>query len=178
MHRLFAALRPPPAIRARLLDLMGGVMGARWQDDDQLHLTLRFIGEVDARTADDIAEMLGTVRHPPVELALAGVGTFEKRGRVHTLWAGVRPPEPAARLHRKIDQLLVRLGLPLEARAYAPHITLARFARAAAPPLEPFLEAHAALTSEVFTCDSFALFESRIGRDGAEYTEVVRYPLT
>src|SRR5687768_8380838 len=61
MHRLFVGLRPPPAIRARLLALMGGVTGARWQDDSQLHLTLRFIGEVERPRAEDIATALSNV---------------------------------------------------------------------------------------------------------------------
>ena len=68
MHRLFVALRPPPAIRARLLAAMGGVPGARWQDDDQLHLTLRFIGEVDRPVAEDIAAALGTIHAPPLDI--------------------------------------------------------------------------------------------------------------
>ena len=55
MHRLFVALRPPVPVRDHLLDLMHGVEGARWQSDDQLHLTLRFIGEVDRHQASDIA---------------------------------------------------------------------------------------------------------------------------
>src|SRR3546814_10503522 len=61
MHRLFVAIRPPAAIRKALLSIMGGVEGARWQSDDQLHLTLRFIGEVDRHRADDIAAALATV---------------------------------------------------------------------------------------------------------------------
>ena len=66
---------------------MGGIAGARWQDDDQLHLTLRFIGEVDRHVATDVAAALGSVRHPPFELAVSGVGTFDRKGRIDTLWA-------------------------------------------------------------------------------------------
>src|SRR3546814_10296472 len=65
MHRLFVAIRPPPAIRVRLLGLMHGIAGARWQDDDQLHLTLRFVGEVDRPQADDLADALGHIRFSP-----------------------------------------------------------------------------------------------------------------
>ena len=74
MLRLFVALRPPAAIREQLLGLMGGVPYARWQDDAQLHLTLRFVGEVDERTADDLTATLGSVHAPAPTVMLAGVG--------------------------------------------------------------------------------------------------------
>lgn len=125
MLRLFVGLRPPAAIRAQLLALMGGIPGARWQDEEQLHITLRFIGDVDERAAEDAALALSSVRWPPLEAALDGVGTFDKRGRVHTVWAGLRLREGLAGLHRKIDQALVRAGQAPERRAYLPHITLA-----------------------------------------------------
>ena len=74
MHRLFVAIRPPAAIRAILLGAMGGISGARWQDEDQLHLTLRFIGEVDRHRADDVHAALGAVHQAPFEIALSGIG--------------------------------------------------------------------------------------------------------
>ena len=77
MHRLFVAIRPPRPIRERLMAAMGGISGARWQSDDQLHLTLRFIGEVDRHRAGDVHAALGAIRHPALEIALNGIGTFE-----------------------------------------------------------------------------------------------------
>lgn len=176
MHRLFVGLRPPAAVRARLLALMGGVPGARWQDDGQLHITLRFVGEVDRPVAEDVALALGQVRWPPIEAAIEGVGAFDSRGRVNALWAGVRPREPLARLHRKIDQALVRLGLAPERRAYLPHVTLARM-NAPAEAVERFVETHAGLASAPFTLDHFLLFESHLGHEGARYEAVERYRL-
>ena len=79
MLRLFVAIRPPAPVRNRLLAAMGGVAGARWQDDDQLHLTLRFIGDVDGRRAEDIDAALRMVRHPPFDLTLDGSGSFDRR---------------------------------------------------------------------------------------------------
>ena len=96
MVRLFVALRPPPAIRDRLSDAMDGVPGVRWQDDEQLHLTLRFIGEVDRPVAEDIAAALGQVHAPVPVVRLSGVGTFDRKGRVDTLWAGVSPHDALA----------------------------------------------------------------------------------
>lgn len=80
MHRLFVAIDPPFAVKDALVAMMGGVIGARWQSEDQLHLTLRFIGEVDTRTANAIAEVLGTIRHPAFDIQPHRVGTFERKG--------------------------------------------------------------------------------------------------
>ena len=178
MHRLFVALRPPRAIRARLLALTGGVPGARWQEDDQLHLTLRFIGDVETRTAEDIAASLGSVRGAAIDLRLAGCGVFDdRRGRPNALWAGVSPREPLAALHRKVDQAMMRVGLEPERRAYLPHITLARMSGSAGP-VARWLAEHAALGSEPFAVDAMILYESRLGTGGASYEPVARYPLT
>lgn len=176
MHRLFVAIRPPAPARAALLALMGGVPGARWQDDDQLHLTLRFIGEVERPLADDVALALARVRHAPFALALSGVGLFERKGRRDALWAGVTPRNAVAGLHKRVDQALIRLGLPPEGRAYLPHITLARFGRNAGA-LDPFVAAHAGLSSAPFVVTHFALFESTLGSEGARYEMVERYAL-
>lgn len=176
MHRLFVGLRPPPAIRAQLLALMGGVIGARWQDDAQLHVTLRFIGEIERPRAEDVAIALSNIHAPPLEVALAGVGQFDSRGRPNALWAGLRPHDALAALHRKVDQALVRCGLPPEGRAYLPHVTLARM-NAGAGVTDRFLEAHAGLASAPFILDHFLLFESTLGREGARYEAIERYPL-
>jgi RNA 2',3'-cyclic 3'-phosphodiesterase len=97
-------------------------------------------------------------------------------GRTNAVWAGVRPHEELAGLHRKIDQALVRLGLEPERRAYLPHITLARLGGGGGTA-DRFVADHAGLTSEPFTLAHFLLFESRLGREGASYEAVERYPL-
>lgn len=177
MHRLFVAIRPPAAVREQLIDLMDGVAGARWQDDEQLHLTLRFIGEIDARQADDVAAALGQVHAPGFELALTGLGTFAKKGRVHTLWAGVAAPhDPLLHLQRKIEHACQRAGLPPEPRAYAPHVTIARLSGATAP-LDMFLAMHAGFASGRFAVAHFGLYESHLGAAGSMYELIERYPL-
>jgi 2'-5' RNA ligase len=179
MHRLFVAIRPPEPVRAPLIDLMEGVAGARWQSEDQLHLTLRFIGEVDARLADDIDTALQSVHHPRFDLALSGLGVFDRRGQATALWAGVTPHEPLKALHKKIDQALRRAGVAPERRAYLPHITLARFGRGAGPlqPLQPLLESAGGLTSAPFAVEEFRLYESHLTAAGATYTPVAHYSL-
>ena len=176
MQRLFVAIRPPLDIRERLLGAMGGVSAARWQSEDQLHLTLRFIGEVDRHTAQDVDAALSGVHHPRFEIALAGIGTFERRGEPVTTWAGVSPHEPVKALHNKIDQALARAGLDPERRAFTPHITLARLPRGSGP-VHGLLASGGLLSSPPFPVDEFSLFESRLTPEGAAYTRLARYSL-
>lgn len=175
-HRLFVALRPPPSIRAILCGLMQGVGGARWQSDEQLHITLRFLGEVDHHQGEDIAAALGQLHAPIPELRVQGVGQFEKSGRPHTLWAGITPAVPITALHRQITQLLLRVGIEPEQRSFLPHITLARGGRSAGL-YDGFLSTHAALTTPQFRCDHVILYESEMGHGGSSYHPITRYPL-
>jgi 2'-5' RNA ligase len=178
MHRLFVALRPPEAVRDLLLDTMDGVPAIRWQDDDQLHLTLRFIGEVERPVAEDLAAALGTLRFAPFDIRVAGVGRFDhhKRG---ALWAGVEPREPLAALAAKVERICIGVGLPPERHAYHPHITLARWGRGQGASLDPWLARHAALRSEEFMVGAFTLYQkSHLGRAGAHYESIACYPLT
>ncbi len=178
MIRLFVALRPPPAIRAQLAATMDGVLGARWQDDEQLHITSRFIGEVERPVAEDIAAALGQIYADAPVVALHGVGRFERRGATTALWAGIAPHDALAALHRKVDQACIRAGLTPEHRAYLPHVTLARLARGAAgPDADRWIAAHAGLASAPFALPHLVLYESILTRDGARYEPVMRWAL-
>lgn len=158
---------------------MGGIGGARWQSDEQLHLTLRYVGEVDGKTADEVAIAASGVRADPVTVQLSGCGRFDQQGRTDAVWAGVTPHDALAALHRKIDRALVAIGQPAEARAYRPHITLARLrlTLGAEAEVDAFLVRHAGLASAPFTFTHITLFESHLTRDGARYDAVERWPL-
>jgi RNA 2',3'-cyclic 3'-phosphodiesterase len=177
MPRLFVALRPPEPVLDQLLGLMEGLTGLRWQAEDQLHLTLRYIGEVDNRAADEVALALESVRFPGFSLALNGVGAFDKGGKMNALWAGVSPVKAVTLLHKKLDRALVSLGFPPEGRAFVPHITLARTNRAP-PGLGDWMAAHGGLASAPFVVADFGLYESHLSRSGAVYEEIAAYRLT
>jgi 2'-5' RNA ligase len=179
MHRLFVALRPPPAIRDTLIDTMDGVPGARWQEDEQLHVTLRFIGSVDRPVAEDVAASLAAIHAPAPLVSLAGVGRFDQRGRTEALWAALAPHGALAALHRKVDQAIVRAGLEPERRAYLPHITVARVPRAARAEADvaAWLAVNAALASAPFALPHLILYESHLASSGAHYEPIARWPL-
>jgi 2'-5' RNA ligase len=173
-HRLFVALRPPAAARAALRAVMAGVPGARWQEDEQLHCTLRFLGALDHHAAEDVAAALGGLAHEAIEARFEGAGCFDRAGRVDALWIGVAPREPLRALHAKVDRLLARAGVAPDPRAYLPHVTIARFPRALAPP--PDVAASIAPPDTApFLFTEARLYESLLGPDGATYETVARY---
>ena len=176
MHRLFVAIRPPEDIRDLLIDTMDDSPALRWVGDEQLHLTLRFIGEVERPVANDIAGTLQRIRSPRFELRIRGVGHFEKRSG-GALWAGIDPMDPVSALAAKVERAIQQAGLEPERRAFSPHITLARWNRRNAEAVEAFLQRHADLRSEPFTVDRFALFESRLSRHGPHYEQIAGFPL-
>lgn len=176
MHRLFVAIRPPDRIRDLLLGAMGGISGARWQSDDQLHLTLRFIGEVDRHLAGDIPAALAAIHHPRFDIAISGLGTFDRRGQPEMVWAGVAPHRPLKALHNKVDQAIARVGIAPDERTYMPHITLARLKRSSGS-VRGLIEQSGGLTSPPFSVDAFGLYESKLTPDGAVYSAIELYPL-
>ena len=177
MHRLFVAIRPPEPVRDLLIDAMDDSPDFRWQEDEQLHVTLRFVGEVDRPLADDLASALGRVRSERFALRIKGVGRFEQRNS-GALWAGVEPKEPIAALAAKVERVCTSVGLEPERRAFHPHVTLARWKGRRGHEVASFLERRHALVSEPFDVTDFILFESRLSRHGAHYEAVAAYPLT
>jgi 2'-5' RNA ligase len=176
MHRLFVAIRPPEPVRDLLLDAMDDSADFRWQDDAQLHLTLRFIGEVERPLANDLADALTRIRAPRFNIRVSRVGRFEQRN-AGALWAAVEPKEPLAALAAKVERVCQSVGLEPERRAFHPHITLARWKGRRTREVQDYLERAAGLSSDPFAVDAFILFESRLSRHGAHYEEVATYPL-
>ena len=177
MHRLFVALRPPEQIRDPLIDTMEGVGGARWQSEEQLPLTLRFVGEVDTAQANDLASALSAVRAPRFTLSIRDVGTFEKKGRITALWAGLEPSEPLVILHRRVERACRAAGLVPETRKFVPHVTIAR-TNASTGPVGGWLAAHGQLRLPPWEVETFHLYESRLDPGGAHYEPLLAFPLS
>lgn len=176
MHRLFLAIRPPEDIRDLLIDVMDDGADFRWQSDEQLHLTLRFIGEVERPLANDLVHAMAGLSAPAFDLRLSGLGTFDHRNG-GAIWAGVEPAEPVKALAARIERICQSVGLPPERRAFRPHITLARWKGPRSREARSFLDGRT-VTSEPFAVDRVVLYESRLSRHGAHYEEVESFPLS
>ena len=176
MHRLFVAIRPPEHIRDLLVDAMDDSPELRWVPYENLHLTLRFIGEVERPMAEDLGTTLERVTNPAFVLSIAGVGSFDRRGG-GALWAAVTPKVSVAALAAKVERACLSAGVGPEHRAFHPHITLARYDRRGAAKARDFIDHKRGLSSASFTVDRFVLFESRLSRHGSHYEETASYPL-
>ncbi len=176
MPRLFIALSIPEPVGDELDRLCSGLPGVRWTFADAFHLTLRFIGEVDHNTFYDIGEALSGISLPPFEMRLKGIGQFPPRGMPHTLWAGVEDPESVLRLRRKIERILIELGLPPERRKFVPHVTLGRVKEPLpAERFGRFLARRALFRSSAFPVSRFGLYSSILRRQGAEHVLEAEY---
>ncbi|MGH6888778.1 MAG: RNA 2',3'-cyclic phosphodiesterase [Rhizomicrobium sp.] len=176
MIRLFVALALPEHIAESLLLLQGGVPGARWSERQQLHLTLRFIGEVDGRDAAAIDDALASIRSPRFTLELKGIGEFGGKNP-RALWTGVRDPAPVEHLQRKVESALQRVGLPAEARKFVPHITLARLRGSPRDRVITFLAGHALYAGAPFEVNAFILYSSQLTPNGSLYRPERSYTL-
>jgi 2'-5' RNA ligase len=174
--RLFVALALPDLIAEGLALLQGGIPGAHWQTRDQLHLTLRFIGEVDGRDAVAVDDALSLIEAPRFSLALKDVGEFGGK-TPHAVWAGVRDKEPVAFLQRKIETALQRAGLPAEQRKFVPHVTLARLRGSPRGRVMDFLTDHALYASPPFDVEGFILYSSVLTPNGSLYRAEKAYRL-
>jgi 2'-5' RNA ligase len=177
MIRLFVALPFPIEVRDRLVGLMGGVPGARWTAGENLHLTLRFIGEVPGDRVGEIDDALAGVTGSAFPLVFDGVGVFGSGRRVRVLWAGVERNEALLRLQAKVESALARSGLPAEERRFSPHVTLAGLKGAPQERVGRFVAERALFRAGPFTMDRFVLFRSRPGHTGPVYDALSEYPL-
>jgi RNA 2',3'-cyclic 3'-phosphodiesterase len=175
--RLFVALAIPDVVAQDLFLIQAGVPGAKWQTREQLHLTLRFIGEVDGRKANDIDDAISTISAPKFTLALKGVGEFGGKAP-HALWAGVSDPQAVGHLNRKIENALQRIGLEAEERKFTPHVTLARLR--ASPPgrVIDWLSDHGLYAGPQFEVNSYSLYSSTLTPNGSIYVPERVYNLS
>ena len=175
--RLFVGIGMPLAIQDRLHRLRSAIPGARWVDQENLHITLRFIGEVSGHDAEDVDLALSRIDAEPFDLALRGLGHFENGGEPTQLWADIEANPRLARLQEKVDSALRRAGLPHDKRNFRPHVTLARLKSAPLDRVRSFLRDRANFRADPFFVDRFTLFSSHLGKHGAQYVAEAEYPL-
>jgi len=186
MNRLFAALPLPEDLAVRIAGTQGGIDGARWVPAENMHITLRFIGEVSGADTDDIVDALHGLQAPSFPVTVSGAGRFGTGERTRAIWMGVDRTAEIVALHNKIDQALIRIGHAPEGRKYTPHVTVARFSgrvgqRRGGPPntrVLHWLEAQGGFFAPPFEAREFVLYESHLGRTGPVYVPVASIPLS
>ena len=177
MPRLFVAIDLPERIKDDITATYIALPGARWIDEPQLHLTLRFIGEVPGDKAEGIASALRRVSGPAFSLHVGAVGYFPPRRDPRILWAGLSKNEELSRLQARIERSIVSQGLESECRKFHAHITVARLD--ATPPgrVATWVTQHSLFRTEPFAVSSFHLYSSILKREGALHEKIASYPL-
>lgn len=177
MIRLFVAIDLPPAICSLVHDIARDIPGARLLPRNQLHLTLKFIGTVEAVTLPSLAAALATVQTSAFSLAMKGVGHFPTRGRPRIVWVGITPRPELEQIHARIDQDLEKLGIAREIRQFSPHVTIARLKNPDLESLRHFCSRYSTFQTEPFQIENFSLYKSKMTAAGAIHTIEAFYEL-
>lgn len=175
--RLFAAIDLPDRIKQAVAGICRGVPGVRWLPPDQLHLTLRFIGETEDAAIATIRSGLAVITSPAFPLSLQGVGCFPSPRRPRVLWVGLNGGEPLTRLQHEVETAVGNAGIPPEERPFSPHITLARLREHRETDVAPFLARNASFASGPFTVDALHLYSSILTARGAIHRREASYTL-
>ena len=179
-QRLFVALALPPVVRAELAALAEAIDGVRWVPEDNLHLTLRFLGDTETEVADRLIAALARVRVEPFVLPVAGVGVFPPRGPAKVVWAGLGAAHPRLfQLRQRVDDALLTVLPALDVRHFHPHLTLARLeATHDAKALARWYHRQRALEAPPFRVEAVHLYASE-ARPAAPpaYHVVATFPL-
>lgn len=178
--RLFIGLELPREIKASLLGLRPSAPGVRWHTAGQLHLTLRFIGEVERDKLDIVKASMAGLPVSAFDLAVRGLGYFGSEARPRVLWAGVDPETPLVCLHDELNERLASVGAGIEGDAYRPHVTLARLGGKAGGvdgPVGEVLRNHRDFATPTFPVEWISLFLSTPVPGGVHYSVLERSAL-
>lgn len=191
--RVFVALDIDDSIRARLEKFLDGVQRfapeARWVRPESMHVTLKFIGEKPAETAEGIRQALSGIRTAPIQISFRGYGFFPTAKLARVFWIGVAAGTELAALAKSVDEATTPFGVPKEEHEFSPHLTLARRGSGTPQPrkgdgttstfhrLQEKLAAMAELDFGTMAASEFFLYQSQLMRGGARYTKIGRFGL-
>jgi 2'-5' RNA ligase len=177
-ERLFIALTLPPAVRDALAQRAQPLSGVTWTRPEQLHVTLRFLGDVPTDVIDRMTTRLGTIRVAPFILPVEGIGTFPPNRPPRILWIGTGSGHPRLfQLRQRVDDTLIATGLQLDVRTFHPHITLARCTEESSAAVAHWAHAHRDAVAPPFSVEAFDLYSSELHPGGAVHTLRHRFPL-
>lgn len=180
--RLFIAIEISPDVWAALASLLKEFRAiapqVKWVRAENMHITLKFLGETDNSKLTAVQTTLSAIRSSqPVTLDFRGLGFFPNEKRAKVFWAGLKTSANLPSLAAEIDQAMHKLGVPLEDRPFTPHLTLARFQPPGLPPkLAAAAKESASRDFGSLVAHEFHLIESKLKPAGAEYTTVQSFP--
>jgi RNA 2',3'-cyclic 3'-phosphodiesterase len=173
MIRLFTAVRLPDHIRSAVP--LPEYSGIKTVPAANLHITLRYLGEIRREKTDELRSALRTVRFNPFTATVMGTGCFPNRRNPAVLWIGVEPAGQFEAIFYRIEDALRPLGFGPEQRRYHPHITVARPHAYAKKEAIRFLDQNCDVSAGEFVIGEFVLYESILKREGPEYRVVEVY---
>ncbi|KMQ50114.1 2'-5' RNA ligase [Chitinispirillum alkaliphilum] len=177
MSRLFVAIDLPENIKEKITSTYLAIPSAKWIDKDQLHLTLRFIGETSRETAESLDSCLRGIDFPPISLTMKGVGFFPPRKQPRILWCGIAENEQLMRFQNKIERAVSASGISPDNRKFHPHITVARLKNSPPERVADYMAMNSLFETEQFTVSEFHLYSSHLSREGSHHTREVTYSL-
>lgn len=171
-ERLFLAMALPAPVREQLTALYEPVRGIVWTRPEQLHLTLRFLGDVDVSLGETLEAALARVQVEPFVLPVAGVGSFPPRGPARVIWVGIGQGHPRLyQLRQQIDDTLLATGVAFDVRFFQPHVTLGRVKEGVPPgAVMQFLKRHREFEAAPIRAEAFRLYASTLHPSGAVHT--------
>ena len=176
MPRLFVALEIPADVASQLALHRGGIVGARWIEPADYHITLRFLGDVDRRMANAVDDLLSDLTNYPFPVTLDALDSFGG-DKPRAVFARVQPSRQLTELQGDIERVMRRLGMPAEGRKFVPHVTLARLRDTSPIDVAHYLGLHPIVRPIGFTARRVALMSSRDSIGGGPYVLEAAYPL-
>ncbi|MRR05523.1 MAG: RNA 2',3'-cyclic phosphodiesterase [Deltaproteobacteria bacterium] len=177
MYRLFVAIDLSAEAKEAIFALRTPLPGAKWVAADQLHVTLRFIGDADEVLFHKIRDTLAGIIVPSFSLNLRGVGYFPPKRDPRVLWVGLERNENLLVLRNLVEKALLACGLEPEGRSFSPHITIARLKDVSKAVISPFLHKNALFATPSFLVEEFVLYSSTLAPQGATHRQEALYPL-
>jgi RNA 2',3'-cyclic 3'-phosphodiesterase len=175
MPRLFAGLEIPPHVANVLSDLQEGLWNARWVDPADFHITLRFIGDIGNRMAQDIDSLLADVSRHPIPIRISGLSSFGG-DRPHSVFAVVEPNRHLMELQSEVERLVRACGAEIDKRKFQPHVTLGRLRGGTSLDVAEYLSKFGYFPPQSFTASRFVLYSSRASVGGGPYVVETTYP--
>lgn len=175
--RLFIAVPLPQGVKQKLSDLKQPIEGMRWQNKEQMHLTLKFVGEVDEPTVNTLREELVNIEHRKFSMTISGIGYFPEGKQPKVVWAGVEENDALSSLHKKVEEYCQNAGIDPENRPFKPHVTIGRTNSTPKRAVTSFINQHKNFAVHDISINKFVLYESKLHPEGARHHCLQSYPL-